>query len=145
MRPTLATINKTDNGYSLKYPEAVEREHPVPSSVLGMDDGQIEVMVAMQIAAIEDEGWNHAQREERAERARQRLREIREKHATQTVKVWMIEMREWQMPTLGGLAKALEEADKAHDKLINLIRSGVQFVGPLQPLTVMSAGPSMIG
>jgi hypothetical protein len=143
MRPALAQITKTDNGYSLKYPEAVQRDHPVPSSIMGMDDGQIEVMVQMQLVGTEDEGWNNEQREERADRARKKLREVRERFSSQTRKVWMIEMREWQMPTIHGVLKALEAADKAHDQLVTLIRSGVQFVGPLQPIAVMTPGPAV--
>lgn len=142
MRLGLAQIAKTDNGYTVRYPEAIQREHPVPSSLMGMDDGQIEVMVEMNMAATEDSEWNESQLEERREKARVRLREIRDQFATRTQPVWMIEMREWQFPAFAGLIKALEAADKAHEQLMGLIRSGTVFVGPLQPMMLApTTGP----
>ena len=61
-------------------------------------------------------------------------------------------MREWSIPyspTLGmpwdSLKKVIDEADRAHDKLMDLIRSGTQFVGPLQPVSLIPPGPPSYG
>jgi hypothetical protein len=151
MRLALAQMTKTDSGYTIKYPEAVEREQPVPTSIVGMDDAQIEVMIEMQLATGDNEDWNHEQREEKREEIRGRLREIRERFSTRTQKIWMIEMRDWAVPiSVDGfpgeaILRVLVEADRAHERLMTLIRSGVQFHGPLQPIALIPPGPPTFG
>lgn len=151
MRIALCQMNKTDSGYTIRYPEAVQREHPMPSAVGAMDDDQIEVMVEMQLASGDVEQWNEHQLDERREYLCKRLQAIRAKFSTRTRKVWMIEMREWSIPvSVGGIPwdnikRVLVEADKAHEQLMLLIRSGMQFVGPLQPTAIIPAGPPSFG
>lgn len=143
MRLSLAIVNKTDNGYVVKYPEAQQVDHSVPTSATGLDDAQIEIMAHMQVFAregVEDEPWAESQREQHLEAARQKLRDIREKFANVKQKAWMIRISEWHFPAFDGLVKALEAADKAHEHLLKLIKSGVHFVGPLQPIALMVGG-----
>lgn len=151
MRTAFAQMTKTDSGYTIKYPEAVQREHSVPASVVAMDDGQIEIMAEMQLASTESERWNPDEFAERKEAICQRLREVRDKYTTRTMKVWTLEMREWSIPTSANgipwdsIRKVLEAADKAHEHLMSLIRSGVQFVGPLQLVALIPPGPPTFG
>lgn len=151
MRLALAQMTKTDSGYTIRYPEAAQREHPMPTSIVSMDDAQIEVMTEMQLATGDSEDWNQEQREEKREEIRARLREIREKFSTRTQKVWMIEMRDWSVPmSVDGfpgdaILRVLVEADRAHEQLMQLVRSGVQFYGPLQPMALIPPGPPTFG
>ena len=149
----LCTMLKTDSGYSIRYPEAVEREHPVPTSIIGMDDAQIEVMAEMQLATVDNDEWNQEQKAERRAELTERLRAIRQQFSTRKQKVWMIEMREWSVPydtttfsiPWTSMRKVLEDADRANTQLMQLIRSGVQFVGPLQPGLLVPGGPNLMG
>lgn len=152
MRLALAQMTKTDSGYSIKYPEAVRQERPMPTSIVAMDDAQIEVMAEMQLATADNDEWNQKEREKRRDEICSRLREIRAKFTSQTQPVWTIEMREWSVPyspTLGmpweNIKKILEEADRAHEDLMKLMRSGTQFVGPLQPIALIPPGPPSYG
>jgi hypothetical protein len=145
MRLAFAIVNKTDNGYVVKYPEAVQVEHQAPSSVSALDDAQIEIMAAMQVFAregIEDEPWAEETRQQSLDTARARLREIRDKFAIRTQKAWTIKIAEWHFPGFDGLLKAMQSADKAHEQLQQLLRTGANFVGPLQPAVLMVGGGS---
>lgn len=142
MRIALAQLSKTENGYVIKYPEAVQVEQNVPSSLSMMDDVQLEVMAEMHVLARDDDGgWNDEDaREARLEKTRERLRAMRERLQARTQKVWIIKVCEWHFPSLAGVMQALQSADRAHEQLMGLLRAGTTFVGPLQPMALIPPG-----
>jgi hypothetical protein len=128
MRSLFAAIEKLDNGYVVKYPEAVCRKQRAPSPLDGIGDAQIELMVNLGRlqSGDEDEPWK-GNDDERASKLRDRIKQMRARMKPQMLDVWSIEEREFFCQSFAGITKALEAAESARQKIEALTRQGIRI------------------
>jgi hypothetical protein len=138
MRALFAQIEKLDNGFVVKYPEAVQREHTPPNPLDAIGDAQIELMVGLaNLQSGEDEEPWKGDDEERTAKMRERIAKLRAKIAPQKVLAWQLEEREFFCTGKAGMMQAIEAAEAARQHIETLTRQGVR-IAPSAPTGVVA-------
>jgi hypothetical protein len=130
MRSLFALIEKLDNGFVVKYPEAVEREHTPPNPLDAIGDAQIELMVGLANLQSgedeEDQAWKGDDSDQSA-KMRERIAKLRARITPKPVKHWVIEEREFFCTGKAGMSQAIDAAASAQEQIEALTRQGIRI------------------
>lgn len=141
MRSLFAQIDATDNGYVVKYPEAIMQKRPLPNPIDQIPQAQIDFFLTMMDAGDEgDEGWK-GDGEKRSDKVRKKLDELRAKHEGRCIEVWVLVEREFIAVGFEGVTEALKSAASAREAIRKLQEQGHQLLGGAGILAVVPGAP----